>query len=93
MNEKTKNDFLFFQNEILGDVKKVEVKLSEKLSQISSFIETQSEKYDNKIKDLTNRINQLSSSKEEKDDLGHLEKSMNQFQKKIEERITKLDVK
>ena len=93
MNEKTKNDFLFFQNEILGDVKKVEVKLSEKLSQISSFIETQSEKYDNKIKDLANRINQLSSSKEEKDDRGHLEKSMNQFQKKIEERITKLDVK
>ena len=39
-NEKTRNDFLFFQNEMLGDMKKMETKISQKISQITSTIDT-----------------------------------------------------
>ena len=76
MNEKSKNDFIFFQNEILVDVKKIEMKLIEKLTHTTSFIENQTERYDSKIKDLTNKINQLSLAVEKKDNVERLEKSM-----------------
>ena len=93
MNEKSKNDFIFFQNEILGDVKKIEMKLIEKLTHTTSFIENQTERYDSKIKDLTNKINQLSLAVEKKDNVERLEKSMYQSQKKMEELLTKLEIK
>ena len=51
-DNKPRNDFLFFQNEILGDMKKLETKFSDKISQTTSFIESHVEKYENKIKDL-----------------------------------------
>jgi hypothetical protein len=77
-NEKTRNDFIFFQNEILGDVKKVETKLSEKLSQTTSFLETQTQKYEQKLKDLANRFNILSHQLEEHNNTEKFEEVMKQ---------------
>ena len=37
----TKNDFLFFQNEILGDIKNIDFKMNEKFTHMSKYIETQ----------------------------------------------------
>ena len=50
----TKNDMMFFQNEVLGDIKKVENKLNskfeEKTSDINSKLVTQEKKNDSTFK-------------------------------------------
>ena len=92
-NEKTRNDFIFFQNEILGDVKKVETKLSEKLSQTTSFLETQTQKYEQKLKDLANRFNILSHQLEEHNNTEKFEEVMKQSKQKLEDLVTKIEVK
>ena len=88
-----RNDFIFFQNEILGDVKKIESKVIEKVSQSASFIEAQTKKYDIKIKDLTERFNSLSQKFEEKKDTKKLEETIKQLKLKTDELITKIEVK
>ena len=42
MSDLIKKDFLFFQNEILQDIKKVETKLSDKIESIYSYIQEMS---------------------------------------------------
>ena len=92
-NDKTRNDFIFFQNEILGDVKKVETKVTEKLSQTISFLETQTEKYENKIKDLTNKFNLLTEQVHEQNNTHKLEESLQVLQVKMEDLISKVEIK
>jgi hypothetical protein len=92
-NEKTRSDFIFFQNEILGDVKKIESKLMEKMTQTVSFLETQSEKYDNKLKDLGNKYNLLSKEVQEQNKIQKYEEMLHLSQRKIEEVITRLEIK
>ena len=38
-NDNIKNDFIFFQNEVLSDIKKLESKLTEKIFQMNNAIE------------------------------------------------------
>ena len=65
-NDKVKNDFIFFQNEVLSDLKKIDSKTNDKINQINTFITQQNEKTDIKIKDLITRIELLSSQIQEK---------------------------
>ena len=90
---KPRNDFLFFHNEILGDMKKLETKIFEKMSQTTSFIESQTKKYENKIKDLSNRFAFLAEQVEQHNEIRKLEDSMKQTKLKLEELMTKIDVK
>ena len=92
-NEKTRNDFIFFQNEILGDVKKIETKLFEKINQTTSFIETQTQKYDQKIKDVTERLTLLSKQMEEQNNSTKLQEAIEHSRHKLEDLVTKLEVK
>ena len=92
-NDKTRNDFIFFQNEILGDVKKIESKLMEKMSQTVSFVETQSEKYDNKLKDLTNKYDLISKEINEHNKIQKYEEMLQLFQRKMEELISRVEIK
>ena len=46
----TKNDFLFFQNEILGDIKNIDFKMNEKFTHMSKYIETQNSFNEKKCK-------------------------------------------
>ena len=69
IEEKKRNDFIFFQDEILGELKKMEAKLSEKLSQSLAFIYKQNQKYDNKIQDLTNLLIFLSQKLNEQNNI------------------------
>ena len=93
IEEKKRNDFIFFQDEILGELKKMEAKLSEKLSQSLAFIDKQNQKYDNKIQDLTNRLIFLSQKLDENNNTKIFEDSLQNTRQKIEESITKIDVK
>ena len=92
-NEKTRNDFLFFQNEMLGDMKKMETKISQKISQITSIIDTQLQKNENNIKDLTNKFFLLSKTIEEQNNSRKNDESQLKDKKRLEELFTKLDVR
>ena len=96
MNEKPKNDLMFLQNEILGDIKNVENKLDNKIFKISKSMDEQNSYYDKKINQLENILNILKEkthnlnfdkSKEKEKEL------INSLSKKIEDNYSKLDAK
>ena len=92
-NDKVKNDFLFFQNEILTDVKKVETRINEKISQTTDFIDQQNQKIENKFKDINSRFESLSNQMQEKDSSHKFEALLQQIKHKIDESISKIEIK
>ena len=67
--------------------------MSEKLSQTTSFLETQTQKYEQKLKDLSNRFNILSHQLEEHNNTEKFEEVMKQSKQKLEDLVTKIEVK
>ena len=65
-NDNIKNDFIFFQNEVLSDIKKLESKLTEKIFQMNNAIEQNNLKIENKINDLNTRFIILTKQFQEK---------------------------
>lgn len=92
-NKSISNDFIYFQNEILGDMKKVETKFNEKLTQTTSFVETQYGKYESKIKELTNKVEVLSKQISEKDNTQKYESLLKNVQQNTHDLVTKIDIK
>ena len=92
-NKSTKNELIYFENEILGDMKKIETKFNEKLAQTVSFVETQYEKYESKIKELTNKVEVLSKEISEKDNTQKFENLLKNSQQNTHDLVTKIDIK
>ena len=55
-NDNIKNDFLFFQNEVLKDIKNLETKMNEKIVQMNNLLEEQNSKIGNKIIEINSRF-------------------------------------
>ena len=89
----TKNDFLFFQNEMLGDLKKVEIKINEKLSQLSTYLETQKSINEEKNQQFSSLIENLTKKIEEKTDLQKFENKLKQSINTMHDTTVKLEVK
>ena len=89
----TKNDFLFFQNEMLGDLKKIEVKINEKFSQLSTYLETQKNINEKKNQQLSSSIITLTKKVEEKTDLKKFEDKLKQSINTMHDTTVKLEVK
>lgn len=92
-NDKVRNDFLFFQNEILTDVKKVETRINEKISQTTDFIDQQNQKIENKFKEINSRFESLLNQMKEKDTTPKFEALLQQIKHKIDENISKMEIK
>ena len=92
-NENKRNDFIFFQNEILGDVKRMETRLNEKLSQMKKFLESETQKNDIKIEDLTNRLGILTEKLNDQSTILKIEESIKKSRQKIEELVGKIEIK
>ena len=92
-NDKVRNDFLFFQNEILTDVKKVETRINEKIAQTTDFIDQQNQKIENKFKEINTRFETLSNQMQEKDTSHKFEALLQQIKHKIDESISKMEIK
>jgi len=88
-----RNDFLLFQNEILKDIKQVETRLNEKIAQTTNFIDQQNENIELKFKELNSRFDLFSQQIEEKDTSPRLEQLLKDSKKKLEENISKVDIK
>ena len=89
----TKNDFLYFQNEILGDIKNIQVKTAEKFTQISNYLETQKNFNEKKFNDLTILVDKLSKKLEEKTDLEKFEDKLKQSLRSMQDLTVKLEIK
>ena len=96
-----KNDLMFLQNEILGDIKKVENKLDKRITKLSDTIDDQKSTYEKKVNHLEMLFNILkqktqafkSSDMTEKqfsDKIALLNKKMEDHFSKIESRIALL---
>ena len=62
MSEITKKDFIYFQNEVLEDMKKIESKFLAKINQINTYIQEITTANENNYLKLKNSIQQLSSN-------------------------------
>ena len=89
----TKNDFLFFQNEIIGDIKKLETKINERLKEVTSVLETQKFLDDKKNEDLKLMIQNLSIKKETKVNLEPFENKLNESIKNMQHLVSKIEIK
>ena len=89
----TKNDFLFFQNEILVDLKKIETRSNEQFSQLSSFIKSQNFINEQKIQKLSALIETLTKKIEEKTDLEKFEDKLRQSMNTMNDTAVKFEVK
>ena len=92
-NDTIKNDFKFFQNEVLRDVKNIESKLSDKIFQINGIISQQNIKIENKINELTSKIIMLSNQIQEKKNNDNIDLILQPIKQKIEDNYSKLDIK
>ena len=65
MSEIPKNDLMFLQNEILGDIKKVENKIDNKIYNISESLNEQKTTYQKKLNHLEVQFNILKQKTQE----------------------------
>ena len=89
----TKNDFIFFQNEILGNIKKIETKINERLSAVSSVLETQKFLDDKKNEELKLMIQNISNEKNGTINLEPFENKLKESMKSMQELSSKLEIK
>ena len=89
----TKNDFLFFQNEILGDIKNIDFKMNEKFTHMSKYIETQNSFNEKKMQNISALIEKLSKKVEEKTDLDKFDEKLKLSLKNMQDLTVKLEIK
>ena len=97
MLEKPKNELMFLQNEILGDIKNVETKLDNKIFKVSSSFEGLKEATEKKIKNLENSLKNMLEKIETLKEGDSYEKQinskMNLLNKKIDDYFSRMDSK
>ena len=89
----TKNDFIFFQNEILGDVKKIEIKITERLNAVTSILETQKFLVDKNNEELKSMIQNIANEKNGTVNLEPFENKLKESIKSVQELSSKLEIK
>ena len=93
-NEFTiKNEFLFFQNEILGDMKKIETKINDRMNKISSILDTQKFLNEKNINELKSMIQNITVKKEEKPDLTQFDNKLKEAIQNMQEQTGKLEIR
>jgi len=98
MIEANKNDLMIIQNELLGDIKNVEIKLNEKIKLLSQSFEEQKSGFEKKINVLEKAYNsllQLTEPKKSIDDSKEKEiiSEINILNKALEENSSRLEIK
>ena len=98
MIEANKNDLMIIQNELLGDIKNVEIKFNEKIKLLSQSFEEQKSGFEKKINVLEKAYNsllQLTEPKKSIDDSKEKEiiSEINTLNKTLEENSSRLEIK
>ena len=88
MEEIKRNDFSFFQNEILKDIKELEKKVNEKLSTVSKNFENTALIIEQKYENANVRMEEILKKLEEEKIMEKINDRLDKFNSKIEETIT-----
>ena len=91
--EVKKNDFLFFQNEVLQDLKILENRINEKITSLSNRIRQETNNNDEKITTQNNKIMEILSILSSNDEKLKVNSELSNFQNKIDEFIFLNDTK
>ena len=92
-NDNIKNDFIFFQNEVLSDIKKLESRLTDKMFQVNNIIQQQNLKIENKINELNSKFVILTNQMHEKKNSENPELIIQPIKQKLEENFSKFEIK
>ena len=92
INDNLNNDIIFFKNEILSDMKNIQSKLADKISQIDEIISQHNSKLDNKINEIYSKFDLLSKEIQEKKNEDNIESIIQPIKQKLEENISKLEI-
>ena len=99
MNEDkniTQNDMRFFQNELLNDLKKLEIQVDTKITAINQILSTKMGDYDSKIsrlfENVTELITQMAQRKFDNDRVEELLKMRNKFSDQIIENSSRISI-
>ena len=85
MEEITRNDFSFFQNEILKDIKALENKVNEKISSISKTFQNTALIIEQKYENAKVRMDEIIQKLETENLIGKIDDRLSKFNTKIEE--------
>ena len=85
MEEITRNDFSFFQNEILKDIKALENKVNEKISSISKTFQNTALIIEQKYENAKVRMDEIIQKLETENLIGKIDDRLSKFSTKIEE--------
>ena len=99
MNEDkniTQNDMRFFQNEVLNDLKKLEIQFDSRITGINQLLLTKTSEYDSKIsrlfENVTELIAQMAQRKFDNERVEDLLKMKNKFNDQIIENSSKISI-
>ena len=92
INDNLKNDIIFFKNEILSDIKNIQTKLADKVSQIDEVILQQNAKIENRLKEMYSKFDTLTNQFQEKKNGDNIENLVGPLEKKLDESISKLEI-
>ena len=81
----SRNDFLFFQNEVFKDIKELEKKLNEKIITITSNIDSNKVSADNNYQKFNEKITQIIHTIETTEERLKIDEQLSSFKKKIDD--------
>ena len=95
MSQNNITNIIYFKNEILEDVKKIESNLNNKISQITKLIKTNSEEYDSKFSkitiNITDLISKITTRNHDNEKIDDLLKTKNDIMTQLSQNRNKLD--
>ena len=81
----SRNDFLFFQNEVFKDIKNLEKKLNEKIANLSSSIDSNKESSDDSYQKFTEKISQIIDMVQSSEERLKIDEQLSSFKKKVDD--------
>ena len=87
MEEITRNDLIFFQNEVLKDMKLIENKINDKISAISNTTKNSSLILEQKIENLKKKLDETIQTLDINNKIEKINDKFDKFKSKFEERI------
>ena len=88
-----KKDLLYFKNDILKDIKQIEIKLNTKYNDNSNNFDLKFQEYDNKINTILNKISEITNLIPIDNNIKEKVEKINKKTEKIEEIITINEIK
>ena len=85
MNNVSRNDFLFFQNEVFQDMKTLEMKINEKMKIILNEMNSYKESSETNYHNFSEKLSQMMKIVENTDEKANINTQISSFQKQIDE--------